>query len=93
MKTTKTTKSTECKPIKPNSLPRFGKDGWAELQGYDITYIVGWLESLTHDEDENMGDDVNYCSARWRRYSKVCDALDLLTEVMESERIKKQSPF
>lgn len=85
----KTKSKSSNKPIKSNSLPQFGKGGWAEDNGYDITHIVGWLEALINDEDENMGININYDSARWGRYSKACDALELLTEVMESEKIKR----
>lgn len=93
---TKYMKSETPKSLKSNSLPQFGKDGWAMDLGYDITHIVGWLEELIQNEDENMGDNVSYSSARWRRYEKACDALELLTEVMESEKktkSKKRSPF
>lgn len=96
MKTTKIAKFVQPKPLKSNSLPKFGKGGWAMDNGYDITHIVGWLEELIRDEDENMGDSVSYGSTRWRRYEKACDALELLTEVMESEKktkSKKRSPF
>lgn len=89
-------KSELPKSLKSNSLPQFGKDGWATDNGYDITHIVGWLETLIQDEDVAMSDRVAYTSARWRRYEKACDALELLTEVMESEKktkSKKRSPF
>lgn len=93
---TKTATTLSNNPLKSNSLSQFGKGGSATDFGYDITHIVGWLEELIRNEDENMGDNVSYSSTRWRRYEKACDALELLIEVMESEKktkSKKQSLF
>lgn len=59
------------------NLRKFGHGGGALESGIDLSYLIGWLEGLAGDEEENLGAQKG---AKTKRHQKVTDAIALLYE-------------
>lgn len=62
-------------------LKEFGGNGHSKRYGVDLPYLVGWLESLINDEEDTCK---GLYGPKQRRLEKAYDALQLLTDVMET---------
>lgn len=67
------------KPTKP-ILPRFGVGSSAEQNGYDLDFLIGWLEDQIEYESEKYEHDTGHRAARLEQAE---DAVQLLREVSE----------
>jgi hypothetical protein len=62
------------------SLRKFGHGGSAIEHG-DLSFHVGWLDQLANDEEANFDGP----GPKQKRWEKVMDAIQLLTEAIETE--------
>lgn len=60
-------------------LRPFGEGGRSIEQG-DLALHVGWIEALATEEEENFNDSRG---AKYKRWCKVQDAIQLLNEALE----------
>ena len=73
--------------IQPKELPSmaklkpFGENSMADRHGYDLEFLIGWLEDMVGHES---GRTYSYKGPISRRIEKVEQALELLNEVAQS---------
>jgi hypothetical protein len=65
------------------NLKPFGEGGRTAEDGRDIDYIVGWLEAIIHDEEENC-ENAAPNGPKVKRLEAALSALDLLYEVSDN---------
>ena len=61
-------------------LKPFGHGGSTHKWGYDLPLLIGHLEGMAQDEEDNLGTGNG---PKAKRFEKVEDAIILLNEAME----------
>ena len=64
-------------------LKPFGNGGSTRDWGYDLPLLVGHLEGLARDEEDNVG---TTSGAKAKRLERVEEAIQLLNEAMDMGR-------
>ena len=66
------------------NLKSFGANGYAQRNNIDLAYLVGWLETLVEDEENNC-ENAKRHGPKAARLTKASWALQLLQEISENE--------
>lgn len=59
------------------NLKPFGEGKSAREGGYSLSFLIGWLEALARDEEENLS-PTRFRGPKFKRHELVTEAIELL---------------